>query len=312
MRSLAGCEFESFPALKDFLEENEETLRELDEIIEEFVKHLEDMRHTVEHIGIAGNEMEDNLAKQAANDDTIEIIYRKPPKSKIATEIKEIGIQKWQDRWNKTTKGATKKSFFPSIKQRLKLSIPSTPEFIAVITGHCRTKSYLHGFHSTDDPTYTCGRGQQTVNHLIYECADTTQQRTSLMRDIRMNGGDWPVTCQQLVNSYLKRKDLEHQKRSENCEALKRNKFVQVRPRLGCSRATIERDDCFIRLQALRDRRTTAAQVQNRLHQDRQLEMSLGLLYVLQMDRRESGEGMEGAILLVHSLMECLSEEIPS
>lgn len=156
------------------------------------------------HIGIAGNEMADNLAKQAANDDTIEIIYRKTPKSTIATEIKEIGIQKWQDRWNKTTKGATTKSFFPSIKQRLKLSIPSTPEFTAVITGHGRTKSYLHRFHIIDDPTCTCGRGQQTVNHLIYECADTTQQRTSLMRDIRMNGGDWPVTCQQLVNSYLK------------------------------------------------------------------------------------------------------------
>ncbi|KAJ4447539.1 hypothetical protein ANN_09546 [Periplaneta americana] len=43
MRSLAGREFESFPAFKDFLEENEGTLRELDEINEEFVKHLEDM-----------------------------------------------------------------------------------------------------------------------------------------------------------------------------------------------------------------------------------------------------------------------------
>ncbi|KAJ4449938.1 hypothetical protein ANN_01345 [Periplaneta americana] len=76
-------------------------------------------------------------------------------------------------------------------------------EFTAVITGHGRTKSYLHRFHIIDDPTCTCGRGQQTVNHLIYECADTTQQRTSLMRDIRMNGGDWPLTCQQLVNSEM-------------------------------------------------------------------------------------------------------------
>ncbi|KAJ4437843.1 hypothetical protein ANN_13781 [Periplaneta americana] len=48
MRSLVGREFESFPALKVFREENEETLRELDEINEEFVKHLENIRHTVE------------------------------------------------------------------------------------------------------------------------------------------------------------------------------------------------------------------------------------------------------------------------
>ncbi|KAJ4447799.1 hypothetical protein ANN_09807 [Periplaneta americana] len=48
MRSLGGREFESFPAQKDLREEDEETLRELYEINEEFVKHLENMCHTVE------------------------------------------------------------------------------------------------------------------------------------------------------------------------------------------------------------------------------------------------------------------------
>lgn len=156
------------------------------------------------HIGIVGNEMADNLAKQAANGDDIEIVYSKIPKLTIATEIKESGMQKWQERWNTTLKGAVTKSFFPSIKERLKIVIPSTPEFTAIITGHGRTKSYLHRFHIIDDPTCTCGRGQQTVDHLIYECADTTQQRTLLVRDIRKSGGVWPVTFQQLANNHTK------------------------------------------------------------------------------------------------------------
>ena len=156
------------------------------------------------HIGIAGNEMADNLAKQAANNQNIEIIFSKIPKSTIVTEIEELGMQQWQARWNETTNGATTKSFFPSIKERLKIALPPTPEFTAFITGHGRTRSYLHRFHIIDDPTCTCGRGQQTVNHLIYECADTSQQRTSLIREVRKNRGDWPVTCEQLTRYYIK------------------------------------------------------------------------------------------------------------
>ncbi|KAJ4441256.1 hypothetical protein ANN_11110 [Periplaneta americana] len=57
---------------------------------------------------------------------------------------------------------------------------------------------------------------QRTANS-----ADTTQQRTSLMRDIRMNGGDWPVTCQQLVNSYLKSSVLHTSQRMLSPSTLK-------------------------------------------------------------------------------------------
>ncbi|PSN35850.1 hypothetical protein C0J52_23452 [Blattella germanica] len=148
--------------------------------------------------------MADNLAKQAANNQNIEIIFSKIPKSTIVTEIEELGMQQWQASWNETTKGATTKSFLPSIKERLKITLPPTPEFTAFITGHGRTRSYLHRFHIIDDPTCTSGRGQQTVNHLIYECADTSQQRTSLIREVRKNRGDWPVTCEQLTRYYIK------------------------------------------------------------------------------------------------------------
>ena len=44
------------------------------------------------HIGIEGNKTADRLAKEAATEDTGEIVYDKLPRETIITEVKEIGI----------------------------------------------------------------------------------------------------------------------------------------------------------------------------------------------------------------------------
>ena len=50
-------------------------------------------------------------------------------------------------------------SFFPKVEQRLKQKIPLTPEFTALVTGHGKTKSFLHRFKLTDDPRCPCNDG---------------------------------------------------------------------------------------------------------------------------------------------------------
>lgn len=156
------------------------------------------------HVGIAGNELADKLAKAASEDDGIQSIYNKVPKSTIITLIQETGHQEWQNRWNSTDKGTVSKSFFPSIKERIKKKLPITPIFTAMVSGHGKTNVYLYRFHIIDDPKCTCNNPQQTVNHLIYECRDTRQQRSVLIDDIRRNGGNWPVTNQQLINQHMR------------------------------------------------------------------------------------------------------------
>ena len=156
------------------------------------------------HIGIAGNELADKLAKEAAEDEELEVVYDKIPKSTITTEIHEMGLLHWQNRWNSTTKGITSKSFFPLIQERLKLRLPATPEFTAIVTGHGKTRSYLHRFHIAEDPMCTCRCGPQTVDHLIYQCSDTRKQRFELIMEIRRNGDVWPITKQQLVTKHLR------------------------------------------------------------------------------------------------------------
>jgi len=64
------------------------------------------------HAGHRGNEMADQLAKEAANNKNIEESYTKIPKSVIINELKENSVKQWQSEWENTTKGAiTKLSF---------------------------------------------------------------------------------------------------------------------------------------------------------------------------------------------------------
>jgi len=99
------------------------------------------------HSGIEGNEVADKLAKEAAQDvDEQNVVYDRIPTTRVSTEIEMKGLKKWQTQWDSTEKGALCISIFPLVEQRLKTKIPITPEFTAIVTGHGKTKSYLHRF----------------------------------------------------------------------------------------------------------------------------------------------------------------------
>ncbi|KAJ4431865.1 hypothetical protein ANN_20471 [Periplaneta americana] len=98
------------------------------------------------HVGIPGNEMADKLAKKAAAEEYRELIYTKKPKTAIIGKIKEEGLAKWQEEWTSATKGAVCRTFFPSVRQRLRQNrIIMTPSIAAM------------GFK---DPVYRKRRGQ--------------------------------------------------------------------------------------------------------------------------------------------------------
>ena len=91
---------------------------------------------------------------------------------------------------NSTEKWVLCRSFFPVVEQRLKMKIPITPEFTAIITGRAKTKSYLHRFKLADNLTWPCNEGAQTTEHIIYECKILESQRSSLERHITARGED--------------------------------------------------------------------------------------------------------------------------
>jgi len=100
-------------------------------------------------------------------------------------------------------KRAVCQSFFPNLEQRLKTKIPITPEFTALVTGHGKTRAYLHRFQLADDLMRPCKETQQTSDHVILECNILEAQRSSMIKTIVCSGGSWPPPKDELTNKYL-------------------------------------------------------------------------------------------------------------
>jgi ribonuclease HI len=61
------------------------------------------------HAGHYGNELADQLAKEAASNNDVNECYKNIPKSKVLSELNEVSVTKWQSEWDLTTKGASTK-----------------------------------------------------------------------------------------------------------------------------------------------------------------------------------------------------------
>jgi hypothetical protein len=108
-----------------------------------------------------------------------------------------------QRQWDSTEKGALCRSFFPMIEQRLKMKIPIVSEFTVIVTGHGKTKLYLHRFRLADNQSCPCNEGAQLPEHIIYECQILEHQRCSLKQHITASGGYWPPANSDVVAKYL-------------------------------------------------------------------------------------------------------------
>jgi hypothetical protein len=52
----------------------------------------------------------------------------------------------------------------------------------AVLTGHGKTKAYLRQFHPSEEATCSCGHEDQTMDHILFHCANTSPQREVLIQ----------------------------------------------------------------------------------------------------------------------------------
>ena len=117
--------------------------------------------------------------------------------------MRDRSIAKWQTQWDHTAKGSTTKQFFPVIKGRLTTKIKLTPNFTAIVTAHSKTKAYLHRFKITESSECPCDGGNQTVDHLIYDCTKLQTERVKLISNIS-NQDKWLVKKRDLVNKHIK------------------------------------------------------------------------------------------------------------
>jgi len=155
------------------------------------------------HVGIVGNELADRLAKAAACDSDAKIVFNRLPLSTLISKIEEETQLKWQNELEECAKAGITKEFFPTVHDRQKLKIDITPILTAMVTGHGKTRAYLHRFKILDNANCPCGNGDQSVDHLIYQCSILHTQREILKSNV-IKSGNWPVKKHELISKYLK------------------------------------------------------------------------------------------------------------
>jgi len=72
-----------------------------------------------------------------------------------------------------------------------------------MVTAHGKTKAYLHCFKIIQSPECVCTHGDQTTDHLIFDCDLLNKERGKLIAHTSRDE-DWPVRKCDLVNKYLK------------------------------------------------------------------------------------------------------------
>ena len=93
------------------------------------------------HIRVHGNEMADNVAKEAVRSTTTRYEYTIIPKSYQYHVAAEEAKQKWQAEWIASYKAAATKQYFPSVRDRLGTKLTLTAKLAAVLTGQTGDKT---------------------------------------------------------------------------------------------------------------------------------------------------------------------------
>lgn len=132
------------------------------------------------HVGIAGNERADELAKRAALFNRERPGYDLFPLSFAKKSIRAASIEAWQDTYINATTGGTTRIFFKEVSKAYKIldKILIDNYLAQILTGHGGFRSYLYRFKLADSPFCVCGDGVfQTVQHILAECPRFGQLR---------------------------------------------------------------------------------------------------------------------------------------
>jgi hypothetical protein len=67
--------------------------------------------------------------------------------------------------------------------------------------GSRKHRSYLHQFKLINSPTCACGKREQTIDHILYNCEIIIKERDSLISRVETTN-KWPVDKRQLMREH--------------------------------------------------------------------------------------------------------------
>jgi hypothetical protein len=119
----------------------------------------------------------------------------------VQRQLKEESARKWQRSWTQTAKGSTTKDYFPEIKGRQKIKLHHTGNLTTTLTRHGNIKAYLNRFHISSEPMCPCGKGDQTTDHIIYDCCRLKKERDRLRTAVNKTNV-WPTSKRDLIKRH--------------------------------------------------------------------------------------------------------------
>jgi hypothetical protein len=102
----------------------------------------------------------------------------------------------------KLHQGADNETILPVSRGKVEEKFRITQNVAAMLTGHGKTRAYLHRFKIMDNARSVCQQGNQTIDHLLYDCNLLEAQRRILRKKATKNG-QWLADKHELITNHL-------------------------------------------------------------------------------------------------------------
>ena len=124
------------------------------------------------HCGIDYNEMADQAAKLGCSMSDSAERFDQLSYSTLSKWIDVLLKREWQDKWLRCETGVFTKEIFPQVPANIK--IPTNRNvgisLIRCFLNNAAVENNMYRMKLSDDPNCTCGKGRQTVEHVILHC----------------------------------------------------------------------------------------------------------------------------------------------
>lgn len=116
------------------------------------------------------------------------------------SRVRNVVIDRWQERWRNSVKGRLTFGFFNSVNERMNAKWVCLDHYVVqLLTGHGAFRSKLESFGLAMDGACDCGE-LDTAMHVLYECPQKHEERERLARSLHARGLMWPIEGAQLVS----------------------------------------------------------------------------------------------------------------
>ena len=126
--------------------------------------------------------------------------YEKGLGSGVAVFIEKEIVAEIKHKLDKMSYGSYNETVL-SIQDRLNMKISMTLTIAVMVTGHGKTRAYLHRFRILEHATCISKHGDHTTDHLLYHCTLLDTHREVLKQNI-LKTGNWPASKHKLITKH--------------------------------------------------------------------------------------------------------------